>query len=107
GDGHTPGTVRNFILTASRGGRDGHLIDAHGLRSALVVYSEAEAAERGLAIDHDDEHAATHGPDFALLLHGPQPKGGAAAKAVAALRAAGEFGYGGKAIARRVALPTV
>lgn len=97
GDGHRPGTLPNVIPTASRGGSDDHLIDAHGLRSALVVYSDA----LGLEIDHDDSHAMQHGPDFALLIHGTQPAGTEAAKAVASLRAQGEFGYGEKADAVR------
>ena len=101
GDGHTPGTVPNFVPTASRGGRDDHLIDTHGLRSARVVFSEAEAESLGLEIDHDDSHAMRHGRDFALLIHGPQPAGSEASKAISALRKQGEFGYGEKADAIR------
>ena len=51
-------TLHNFVLTASYGGRDDHMIDEFNLRSAKVVFSEAEAAELGLEIDHDDSHAA-------------------------------------------------
>jgi hypothetical protein len=97
----------NFVLTASRGGRHDDLIERHGLRSARVVYSEAEAARLGLPIDHDDSHAMTNGGDFALLIHGTQPPGTEASKAVSALRAEGNFGYGGKADKRRVALALV
>lgn len=108
GDGHAPGTVPNFVLTASRGGRHDALIDALGLRSAVVVYSKGEADGSGLDIDDDDTHAMAHGGDFALLIHGMQPAGSQAAKAVSVLRAAGEFGYGERADARRrMALPTV
>jgi hypothetical protein len=64
--------------------------------SARVVFSEQEARDLGLAIDHDDSHAMTHGPDFALLVHGTQPKGSDAAAAVRALRDAGFSGYGGR-----------
>jgi hypothetical protein len=103
GDGHTPGAVANFIPTASKGGKDDALIEAHGLRWARVVYSEAEAARLGLSIDHDDSHPQTHGPDFALLIHGMQPGGSEAAQAVQALREDGEFGYGKRADAVRVA----
>jgi hypothetical protein len=92
----------NFVLTASHGGREDHLIDLHGLRSAKVVYSEREAADLGLEIDHDDSHAMNAvGGDFALLIHGSQPKGSVASKAIAALRAQGEFGYGETADKRR------
>ncbi len=48
----------NLILTASRGGKYDDMIDLHGWKEALVVYSEAEAEEKGLEIDHDDTHAA-------------------------------------------------
>lgn len=84
----------NFILTASYGGTHDHLIEQHGLRYARVVYSEAEAQKLGLEIDHDDSHAANPGPSFALLIHGVQPAGSLAAKAISALRSQGEFGYG-------------
>jgi hypothetical protein len=101
GDGHTPGTVPNFVPTASRGGREDHLIEAHSLRSASVVFSEAEAGALRLEIDHDDSHAMRHGPDFALLIHGPQPAGSEASKAISDLRKQGEYGYGQKADAIR------
>ena len=81
--------IDNFILTASRGGRDDSLIESEGLRESVVVFSEAEAEEKGLEIDHDDSHAAV--PDwefdnFALLVHGTQPKGSEAAEALKLLR---------------------
>jgi len=72
----------NLILTASRGGRFDNLIDMHGLKCSEVVFSEAEAAEKGLEIDHDDSHAAIGQKSFALLLHGVQPKGTEAAEAL-------------------------
>jgi hypothetical protein len=76
----------NFLLTASRGGKADCLIDEHGIREARVVYSEAEDEALGLEIDHDDSHAALPGPSFALLIHGIQPKGSEAGKAVRALK---------------------
>jgi hypothetical protein len=97
GDGHTPGRLANFVLTASYGGTHDHLIEQHGLRSARVVLSEDEAHALGLPIDHDDSCAMQHGRDFALLIHGTQPASSEAAKAVAILRSQGEFGYGEKA----------
>ena len=81
--------LHNFVLTASYGGRDDHLIDEFGLRSAKVVFSEAEAEELGLEIDHDDSHAARpsmRNQDFALLIHGTQPKGTEAAEALKLLK---------------------
>jgi hypothetical protein len=90
----------NFVLTASRGGRLDHLIDEHNLREARVVFSEAEADALRWDIDHTDEHAAI--PDmrddsFALLIHGTQPKGSEASKAIKALKASKtKFSYGRK-----------
>jgi hypothetical protein len=100
----------NMTLTASYGGTHDHLIAEHGLQSARVVFSELEAQALGLELDHDDSHAMNPGPSFALLLHGTQPPASPSAKALSALRARGEYGYGQKADearARRVALPTL
>jgi hypothetical protein len=104
GDGHTPGLVENLVPTASWGGRDDDLILEYGLRSALIVFSEEEAAELGLSLDFDDSFAMSHGDDFALLIHGTQPRGTVAARAVATLRAQGIFGHGEKA---RLRLTTI
>jgi hypothetical protein len=84
----------NFILTASYGGRSDHQINELGLRSAKVVFSEAEAEKLGLEIDHDDSHAARpslRDQDFALLIHGTQPKGSEAATALKALKGKGSY----------------
>lgn len=86
----------NFILTASYGGYKDNLIAEYNLRSAKVVFSETEASELGLEIDHDDSHAAFSGPSFALLIHGQQPKASKAAKAVKALNGVGSYGRGTK-----------
>ena len=101
GNGHVPGTVPNFVLTASYGGTRDQLIEEHGLRYARVVFSPDEAKALGLDIDHDDSHAMAHGASFALLLHGTQPPGSAAAKALSSLWQQGEYGYGDKANAAR------
>lgn len=81
----------NFKLTASEGGRYDHLIK--GLKRAKVVFSTEEAAALGLEIDHDDSHARSGVKSFALLLHGSQKKGTAAARAAARLRQTGFVGY--------------
>ena len=82
----------NLALTASRGGRWDSLIDEHGFRESVVVYSEQQAADLGLEIDHDDHHAySLTGGSFALLIHGIQPKGSEAGKAVRALRGNGSY----------------
>ena len=81
--------IDNFILTASRGGREDHLIEEYCLRQSIVVFSEAEAESRALEIDHNDSHAAVPNwsqNDFALLVHGTQPKGTKAAEALKLLR---------------------
>ena len=79
----------NLVLTASYGGRDDHLIAEHGLRSAKVVFSQQEADDLGLEVDHDDNHAcdpAKAHQSFALLIHGVQPKGSKAAEALKILK---------------------
>ena len=84
----------NFVLTASYGGRDDHMIDEFNLRSAKVVFSEAEAAELELEIDHDDSHAAKpslRDQDFALLIHGTQPAGSEASTALKKLKGKGSY----------------
>jgi hypothetical protein len=65
----------NMVLTASRGGKFDFLIDAHKLREAVVVYHPEDAEKLGLEIDDDDSHAQRDdGKNFALLIHGGQPK---------------------------------
>jgi len=66
--------VPNLVLTASAGGKHDALIKKFNLRSACVVMSEDEAKNLGLKIDTDDSLAMKNGSDFALLLHGTQPK---------------------------------
>jgi hypothetical protein len=81
----------NFRLTASRGGKYDHLIEQLHLRDATVVFSVGEAEQLELAIDHDDSHAATAGGSFALLLHGTQPAGSDAGKALSTLKGRGSY----------------
>ena len=71
----------NFKLNASKGGTHDHLIEKNNLKYAEVVYSEQEAIDKGLEIDHDDSHAFLKDKSFALLLHGVQPKGSKASAA--------------------------
>jgi len=86
----------NLVLTASRGGKYDDLIDAHAFKEAVVVFSEQEAIDKGLEIDHDDAHAAFGAKSFALLLHGTQPKGSEASAALSKLRKANKGGYSNK-----------
>ena len=76
----------NLVLTASRGGKWDNLIEEKDWKEARVVYSEEEAKQLGLEIDHDDTHAAFGKENFALLIHGTQPKGSAASIALQKLK---------------------
>ncbi len=86
----------NFFLTASHGGTLDYLIPNHKdvfQRISYVVYTEEQAAELGLEIDHDDSHCLGDKP-FALLVHGSQRAGSDASKAISARKKAGKFvGY--------------
>ena len=76
----------NLVLTASYGGRCDHMIAEHGLRSAKVVLHPEDT---DLPIDHDDSHAAKpslRDQDFALLIHGVQPKDSDASDAIKRLK---------------------
>jgi len=81
--------LKNFLLTASRGGKDDHLINLLHIREAEVVFSEKQAGR--LPIDHDDSHATTPGGSFALLIHGTQPAGSDAGKALSTLKGKGSY----------------
>jgi len=82
---------KNFRFTASKGGTHDHLIAKHKLRFAEVVFSVKEAEEKGLEIDHDDDHASFGDDNFALLIHGPQPAGSKASDAMKALKGASNY----------------
>lgn len=64
----------NLMLQASKGGREDDLIAKHGLKYAEVVWSGAEAASKGLAVDVDDYLAAYGSKPFALLENFTAPK---------------------------------
>ncbi len=86
----------NFALTASYGGKHDAMIVEHGLKCAEVVYSEEEADAQQMEIDHDDYHAAFGKENFALLIHGTQPKGSMASQALQELKRRGWNGYSKK-----------
>ena len=82
--------LENVVMTASRGGDLDHMIEEHGLREALVVLSAKESEHVG-EIDHTDIHAADparRNESFRLLIHGSQPAGSDAAKALQILKTA-------------------
>lgn len=79
--------TRNFVLTASYGGRYDELIRQHRLRYAKVIFHPSQAGK--LEIDHDDSHAARPSlrqKNFCLLLHGQQPAKSEANQAIRKLR---------------------
>jgi len=86
----------NFELTSSKGGKKDELITQNSLKYVQVVHGVDEAAALGMEIDHDDTHAYEGKSSFALLLHGTQAKGSAAAKSLSNLRKAGIGGYSSK-----------
>ena len=87
----------NFYLTASFGGTLDYLIPKHPdvfTRVAYVVYTEDQAKELNLEIDHDDSHCLGAKP-FALLVHGSQRAGTEASQAISQRKKEGGFvGYG-------------
>lgn len=83
----------NMHLVASRGGVHDKLIGQHRLRSVRVVYTEKQAERLNIPIDHDDSHAWKTKRNFALLLHGTQPKGSKAGKAWHIIKTEGRGGY--------------
>lgn len=97
--------------TAARGSPDGFTTPGCSRwRSAPLSSSSCLSASPGSRSAGGTNHSRSC--DFALLIHGPQPAGSAAALAVSALRAIGEYGYGRKADearlkAGRMPLPTV
>jgi hypothetical protein len=87
----------NFYLTASQGGTLDYLISKYPdvyKRVAHVVYTEKQAAQLGLQIDHNDDLCLGDKP-FALLVHGSQRAGSEASKAINQRKKEGGFvGYG-------------
>ena len=83
----------NMKLVASRGGTHDVLIDALGLRSVKVVFSEEEAKKLGLELDHDDCLCWKGTGDFGILLHSTQPAGSEAGRAWYKISKQGPGGY--------------
>lgn len=97
-----PEGTDKIIMSSGRGA------PGRPLKFAYTVFSIEEAqnfiwkdengeTKIGLEIDHDDSHAyANDTKPFALLLHGTQPAGSEASKALSALRKQGHTGYSSK-----------
>jgi hypothetical protein len=83
----------NMKLVASEGGLHDNLIRMFGLRSAKVVFSENEARQLNLDIDHDDSLVWRGNKDFCLVLHGSQPAKTEASKAWHQISKHGKGGY--------------
>jgi hypothetical protein len=92
----------NFKLNASYGGAQDSLIEQYNLKSVKVVYSVEQAGD--MVIDHDDTSAFMQDKSFCLLLHGVQPKGSEASKALSVLKKQGIHGYGKKKDIRELAV---
>jgi hypothetical protein len=91
----TINSLPNFVITASKGGWQDKLIAQHNIRHTIVVDSVKAARQLGLAIDHDDSHAADpskKNQNFALLIHGTQPAGSKWGQAVKKLKGKGSYG---------------
>jgi len=80
---------RNMKLIASVDKNNEEFIMKNKLRYAKVVYSVEEARELGLKIDYDDTVAAFGDESFALLIHGQQPAGSDASKAIQNIKKSG------------------
>ena len=98
------GLPDNFVFTCSRGGKYDNLIPQSKTKSAKVFFSTEEAEALGLDIDHTDDLAISGSDDFALVLHGSQPAGSDASKALSANKKKGAFaGYNSGQTSKAVA----
>jgi hypothetical protein len=89
----------NFYMTASYGGKFDYLIDeGYFPRYSKVCMNDADAANLGLEVDHDDSHCFGDKP-FALLVHGTQPKGSTWGAAIRERRKNNQFGGYSKKLA--------
>lgn len=82
---------KNFKIIASMDKNNEQFILDNGLRYSRVVGSEEEARELGLPIDVDDSIAWGSDDNFALVIHGSQPKGSEAAETLKQNRKSGLY----------------
>lgn len=80
------GLPDNFVFTCSRGGKYDNLIPSTMVKSARVFFSQEEAKALDLDIDYTDDFAISGKDDFALVIHGSQPAGTSASKALQVLK---------------------
>jgi len=68
-------SLENFKLIASLGTRNqDHLTKKYNLQFSKVVYSENESKKLNLPVDYDERLAISTNDNFALVIHGTQPK---------------------------------
>lgn len=85
----------NFNMTMSVGGLRDDLIAKHNLKHARVIYHPDNA--NGMPIDHNDINAVFGDHSFNLLLHGTQPAGSDAGKAIKRMKSENvKFSYPSK-----------
>lgn len=83
-----PNNLRIVVSDGTRFGTE------RARKLGYAVASVAFDLDGELPIDHDDSHAIAADHDFALLIHGTQPKGSDAARALSAVKKSGFHGYG-------------
>jgi len=85
----------NFNMTISVGGMRDDLIKRHGLKHSRVIFHPDQA--NGMPIDHNDINAVFGDHSFNLLLHGTQPAGSDAGKAIKRMKSENiKFSYSAK-----------
>tara|TARA_R110002020_G_scaffold113236_1_gene260235 strand:- start:9292 stop:11391 length:2100 start_codon:yes stop_codon:yes gene_type:complete len=82
---------KNFKVIASMDKHNEKFIMDNGLRYSRVVGTEEEARALGLPIDVDDSIAWGSDDNFALVIHGSQPKGSEAAETLKQNRQSGLY----------------
>ena len=90
------GLPENYVFTCSSGSKFDNLVDGLGVKKASVFFSQEEADALDLEVDHTDALAIHGAENFALLLHGVQPKGSDSAEALKKLKKSGFSGYNNK-----------
>jgi hypothetical protein len=86
---------KNFKIVASMDEENEQTIIDNGLRYSKMVHDVEEAKQLGLRIDVDDSIAWGSDESFALILHGPQPKGSEAAQSLKRNKDLGLYGKEG------------
>jgi hypothetical protein len=106
----------NVVANASWGGAYDHLIEEYSMKSVMVQYHPEPSIDEWT--DHDDNLAMIHpvnwrgprlaggAPVFYQMIHGTQPKGSEASKALSGLRKSGWTGYNKKTKSKTINIKT-